>query len=1490
MITCQNCGHENPDDANFCGQCGSGLPTEQQCAQCGRANPAGLRFCRGCGGGLEAEATHGNGSTAGGSNGSSGSGDDVLATHGGTPLHLGDGRYVIDSFLGEGGRKRVYLAHDSALDRDVALAIVKTAGLDERGRVRVRREAQAMARLGDHPHIVTVHDIGEEHGEPYIVSQYMAGGALAELLGQAPDRRLDLDTTLRLAEGVCGALQHAHAAGIVHRDIKPANVWLTADGVAKLGDFGLAFSLQQARVTKTGAIVGTAAYMAPEQALGHQPDAKSDLYSLGAMLYEMATGRPPFEGDDVVSVISQHMNAEPVAPSWHDEDIPPELETLILDLLQKDPDDRPDGAADVLARLGQVREAAAAAAESDGDGRQRTDEQRRLESLAEGIFVGREREVDALRGGLEDSLGGHGRLLVLVGEPGIGKTRTAQELLTYARLRGARVLVGRSYETEGAPAYWPWVQMARAYMAECDVDVAIRAMGAGAADIARVIPEVRDVVPGLEPPHSLEPEQARFRFFDAVTTFLRNVAADEPLVLLLDDLHWADAPSLRLMQFLARELSDSRMLVIGTYRDVELGRRHPLSQALADLSREGLLERIALKGLSEQEVGRYIEVAARIEPPPALVKAIHDETEGNPFFVSEIVNLLASEGELEDPSNLGEWTVTIPQGVREVVGRRLDRLSEDCNRILAIASVVGREFSVEVLERVAELPRDRMLELLEEAEGERIVDEATQPSLRFSFSHALVREALYEELGVTQRVRLHRRIAEVIEDICGEDKEPHLEELAHHFLEAQELDRAIEYSEAAAHRSIEVMAFEEGADLYAKALQALELRHPTPARRHVELLVALGMAQSRATDARRASRTFKRAAGIARDLGENELFGASVVGLAHWIEIGTIDDELTELIEEALTKLGDCDTALRARLLVRLSVAVYFSRPHERERLARDAVAMARRVGEPDTLAAVLEHAHYTLSTPARTEDRVEIVTELIDAAERAGDREMAIEGHGMLLIDLLELGDVEGLDREMAIYSRGAMTLREPNYLRYATIRRAMRALLAGRFDQVEPILEKHLPRTARHQLEPNTVQAFGVVMFTLRRLQGRVPDVAEEFARFAAQYPAVPAWRTGLALLDFEIGRTEEARAGVQALMADDFAEVPRDANWVTALCLMSEVVARLADRDLAMPLYDELRPFANRNVVVGGGWVCHGSISRFLGMLATVLERWDDAERHYAVALQMNQRLKARPLVALTRSDYAHMLAERGRPGDLARADELIGETLRVGRDLGMRSLVEHAFGLRLRLQGIESADVGTSLDAVAAEVEDERPDLSGHTAPDGTVTILFSDIESSTEINERLGDHRWIEVLREHNAIVRDAVRLHGGFEVKSAGDGFMIVFAQPRNAVECSVAIQRALAVRMEEGGEPIRVRMGLHTGEAIRERDDFFGRNVVVAARIAAKAHGGQVLVSAPLRDLADGAADIAFGEPRELGLKGLQGTYRVHSVEWDRAAAAARA
>ena len=348
-------------------------------------------------------------------------------------------------------------------------------------------------------------------------------------------------------------------------------------------------------------------------------------------------------------------------------------------------------------------------------------------------------------------------------------------------------------------------------------------------------------------------------------------------------------------------------------------------------------------------------------------------------------------------------------------------------------------------------------------------------------------------------------------------------------------------------------------------------------------------------------------------------------------------------------------------------------------------------------------------------------------------------------------------------------------------------------------------------------------------------------------------------------------------------------RDANWLIGMVLLSQVAVRLKDRPLAAKLYEHILPYAERNVVIGNGWACEGSSSRFLGDLAALLGHFDDAERHFEVALQMNSAIGARPLTAETQVDYAEMLVERSGAGDRDRAAELVDEALETAQEIGMHALVERGFAVKMRLQGIDQADIRTSIDAVASAVEDERPDLSTAAAPDGTVTILFSDIEGSTEMTERLGDRRWLALLREHNAIVRGEVRNHGGFEVKSQGDGFMVAFSSARRAVDCAIDMQRAFAARADERPEEaIRVRMGLHTGEAIRERDDFFGRNVILAARIAAQATGGEILVSSLLKQLTESSGDIAFGEPREVSLKGLSGTHMLHAVEWEGVGAAA--
>jgi len=301
------------------------------------------------------------------------------------------------------------------------------------------------------------------------------------------------------------------------------------------------------------------------------------------------------------------------------------------------------------------------------------------------VFVGRQREMAELTAALDDAMSGHGRLVMLVGEPGIGKTRTAQELAVLAENRGAQVLWGRSYEDEGMPPYWPWVQTLRAYIHRVSAEQLIVEMGRGAAAIADVVPEIHDKISGINPSPSLEPEAARFRLFDSIATFLKNASQSQPLMLVLDDLHWADQSSLRLLEFLVRELGESRLLLVGCYRDTELSRQHNLAETLAQLSREPVFRRQVLRGLGQDELGEFIEATTGGQLSQELTGSLYAHTEGNPFFMIEVVRLLSESGDLS-AGHIGSLEgLRIPEGVREVIGQRLNRLSKLCNQMLTTA-------------------------------------------------------------------------------------------------------------------------------------------------------------------------------------------------------------------------------------------------------------------------------------------------------------------------------------------------------------------------------------------------------------------------------------------------------------------------------------------------------------------------------------------------------------------------------------------------------------------------------------------------------------------------------------------------------------------------------------------------------------------------------------------------------------------------------------
>ena len=466
-----------------------------------------------------------------------------------------------------------------------------------------------------------------------------------------------------------------------------------------------------------------------------------------------------------------------------------------------------------------------------------------------GTFVGCQREMGELTAAMDDALFGRGRLVMLSGEPGIGKTRTAQELASYACQQGAQVLWGRCYEEEGAPPYWPWVQSIRSYLQQADSEQLTSEMGPGAADIAEIVSTIREKQPDLEPPPTLEPEQARFRLFDSITSFWKNTARSQPTVLILDDLHWADRSSLLLLEFLVQEIETSPLLLLGTYRDLQVSRRHPLSQTLGSLIRDPRYLRVQLLGLAQQEVEQFIQTASGVNPFPGLAETIHRRTDGNPLFVGEVIRMLAQQGIEGSQARL----TSIPEGVRDAIGRRLIRLSQGCNQVLTTASVIGREFDFQLLKTLSDgVAEEQLLQLVDEGLEAHMIEELPGGGERYQFSHALVQETLSEELSTSRKVRLHARIGEILEELHGDDGMTHAAELAYHFGEAEPVlgtEKLVHYSLLAGEQALGTFAWEEALTYFSRGLAAKE-REPMDAER-AALLFGLGRAQAATLESRR---------------------------------------------------------------------------------------------------------------------------------------------------------------------------------------------------------------------------------------------------------------------------------------------------------------------------------------------------------------------------------------------------------------------------------------------------------------------------------------------------------------------------------------------------------------------------------------------------------------------------------------------------------------
>ena len=1445
-MRCLSCGHENREDASFCSRCAHSLVAELTCSSCGRENPATESFCDGCGRPVGETATAARTPTP--------------TPAPALPASFASGRYEVQRLIGEGATKRVYLAYDNRLGRDVAFALIKSEGLTEEGIARVQREGQAMGQLGDHQHIVTAYDAGEEAGQHYIVMEYMAGGDLEALLHSKDGDGLQLEDALRIGDEIAQALEHAHGQGIIHRDLKPGNIWLTDDRTAKLGDFGFVLAADRSRLTQAGMMIGTPYCMPPEQALGAEVTPASDLYSLGCVLYEMVAGRPPFPGDDPTAVISQHINNAPVAPSWHSDHCPPDLEELILRLLAKAPDDRPQSAAEVREALERVDPTERSASHEQGNV---------LDRLARGVFVGREKELDGLRKAFDEAFAGHGSIVMLVGEPGIGKTRSAQELETYARMRGAQVLWGANHEAAGAPAYWPWVQVGRTYGSTHAVAETAAAMEGGGADLVKIFPELRQLAANFqEPEPATDPESAQFRLFDAYTRFVQAMSEGTPLLIALDDLHWTDKGSLLLLQHLARELSRMRVLIVCTYRDTDLVRTHPLSEALATLNRESGFQRIVLRGLSREECSNYIRTAANVQPAHSVLDKIFEETEGNPFFLSEVVNLMAQEGTLTKDSISD---IAIPDGVREALGRRLNRISEEGNELLKIAAVAGSEFTYDTLSLLEEHDEDELLRLIEEALEARVIEEMEQPG-RYRFTHAQMHDTLLDELSTTRRVRLHGRIGEALEKRYGDRADERSAGLAGHFVEAAMLtprhaEKAVRYSKLAAAQSEAQAAWDVAARHYEHCLTLVSEAEDNLGEDEAALLLALGRCQSNGATWRPAWRSLMRAINLYRERRDPVgMAKATLVALRQ-----ALPRQYPRLRADALEALGQEDPHLRARLLVPTGLAAPAvpsgDRPwmlEENVRLdVQHAGELARAHGFADVEAAVADYHTHRALLELQLDDMPELAKAAFRAYEPLHDYYNALHLLEDVVVTYAMLGrldDARDADQDAMEYAKSA---RVGRWEQYGIHIRASLAFLRCELDRFESVLAEG-PRSnpATQLLRARRAGLLG---------DGDEALALAEAARAAELPEAVVGADGALARIYFERGQEDDARERLHA-WAEGLPALYPVYGEANALAEVDASLPALGEEAVVRGVYEQSTRWHQFRAARGVG------LDPIRGSLALRLGLVDEAEQHYRTGLEWAERERC-PVEAGRCLQGLAEVAERR--GNTAEALPLLDRAAALFQEHGAKLYLGRVIATKVKLQGIVSGEIKTSIDAVFVTVQAQQPDLRSHAAPDGTVTILFSDIESHTAINERLGDQRWMELLREHNALVREQIQSHEGYEVKTEGDGFMVAFGSARKAVQCAVAMQRAFAKRNDDADEPVLVRIGLHTGEPVKENNDFYGTQVTQAARIGNEANGGEILVSALLKQLTEAGGDIAFSDGRDVELKGL-GTHQVFGVAWE--------
>lgn len=872
------------------------------------------------------------------------------------------------------------------------------------------------------------------------------------------------------------------------------------------------------------------------------------------------------------------------------------------------------------------------------------------------VFAGRQRELTELESALGDALAGRARLVVVSGEAGIGKTALADELALRAARRGARATWARCPELAGVPPFWPWAEILRGLLAEDAVRGRLDASTLAACD----------TLTGSTPPADTEADGSRFALFDSVRRALQVAGEVSPRLIVLDDVHAADAASMELLRFVAAQLQSGRCLILAATRPVA-----HRSAALASVTGTSTVIALPLRGLDQSELSVLIESLSGARPRPETVTAVHDATSGNPFFAESLVRLLQRDLRLEELD--ASAPMPLPDSVLAVLRQRIERVPDRERTVLTLLAAAGRTFERQLATALA-----GTVELadgaIEAATSEALVEPLPGHHGAFRFAHALVNSALLDDAAVGDPAPLHARVADVLEKLHQGHLEAHLPTLAHHYGLAGDAlaAKAFDYSRRAGARARAQLAFEDAAAHYEAAIEHGQ-RGGLTGTEITTLLIDLGEARIRAGQIElgrtACNEAFERATGPS----DGHLMArAALTYSSPPVDGGIVNEKIVRMIGTALAEIGDESPHLRARLRARLGAELMLTVADEtRETLAREAVREARATGDDRVLATALRFAQSALATPQHVEECLTLTNEAIEAARRLGDVHALVDALAYRSVHHLTLGAVQPYADDVATIEQIAGEVPTPAHRWYTAVAAASRALLLGRLDEAPALIDATLDHASE---TPNAMASWQFQHFALQWERGGLETFEDLLATFPQARPGVGFMaRAAIALIQASTGRAEEARAGLQDLAAELSAH-HQPWIWLLSAAWLVDAADRVGDAEAARLLQRALEPYERLHVIGATGTVAAywGSVSRLLANLALLLGDEDRAVQYADQALTAHTRVGSRPYVARSQAELARTLLARGRAGDNDRAVALIEEASAAAARMGLTSV--------------------------------------------------------------------------------------------------------------------------------------------------------------------------------------------------------------------------